>query len=129
MKPSVLFFGLLIPLSVLAEDPVPGDEPVFPQQMSAKDLRVACASSALTQVGQKRRRYCTGFISGVEEGVRVLQLQHRTEPSICLPESVSGRDLTEVFLRHAAAEPSRLGQPAASVVIDALANSYPCARP
>ena len=49
-----------------------GMEPQFPQQQSAGDLLRACASSRLTSTGRERRRYCAGFVSGVEEAVRML---------------------------------------------------------
>jgi L-rhamnose isomerase len=117
---------LAIPLSVTAEETAVEEEFVFPQQMSALDLQRACASSSLSDAGRQRRRYCGGFISGVEEGVRVLHQQHMLEMSICLPEKVSGRALKNVFLKHTTDNPGQLEKPAAQVVIDALSQTYPC---
>lgn len=111
---------------VAAQEQAVEDETRFPQQMSAKDLQRTCASSSLSDTGRQRRRYCVGFISGVEEGVRVLHKQHMLEMSICLPEKVSGRTLTNVFLKHTTDNPGQLERPAAQVVIDALSQTYPC---
>ena len=124
-KPIVILTLLGTPPLATAQE-IPVDEPYFPQQMSAQHLQRTCASSSLSDTGRQRRRYCVGFISGVEEGVRVLHQQHRLELSICLPEKVSGRALTNVFLRHTTDNPGQLEKPAAQVVIDALSQTYPC---
>ena len=46
-------------------------QPIFPQQLTASDLLTYCSSSSLTDLGRKRQRYCWGFISGVEETIRL----------------------------------------------------------
>jgi len=116
------------PVMLAAQEEAVEEETGFPQQMSAQDLQRTCASSSLSDAGRQRRRYCVGFISGVEEGVRVLHRQHMLEMSICLPEKISGRDLTNVSLKHTTDNPGQLGKPAAQVVIDALSQTYPCPR-
>jgi hypothetical protein len=63
-------------LCLLAPAAVPGEsqpldaDVVFPQRLSARELLQACNSSALSQVGRERRRYCAGFISGAEGAAR-----------------------------------------------------------
>jgi hypothetical protein len=42
----------------------------FPQQQTAHDLLTACASSSISNLGRCRRKYCAGFVSGVEEAIR-----------------------------------------------------------
>ena len=128
MNPFVVLVLLGAPLLVAAEEAAVDEENQFPQQMSARDLQRSCASSNLSGAGRQQRRYCTGFISGVEEGVRTLQNQHMLEMSICLPEKVSGRSLTSAFLKYASNHPKQLEQPASQVVIDALSQAYPCPR-
>lgn len=113
---------------VAAQEEAVEEETRFPQQISAQVLQQTCASSSLSDAGRQRRRYCVGFISGVEEGVRVLHKQHMLEMSICLPDKISGRALTNVFLKHTTDNPGQLGKPAAQVVIDALSQTYPCPR-
>lgn len=128
MKPFVVLLLLAAPVLAAAQEVVVDEENQFPQQMSAKDLQRSCASSSLSSTGRQLRRYCTGFISGVEEGVRTLQNQHMLETSICLPEKVSGRALTSTSLKYMTNHPEQLAQPAAQVVIDALSQAYPCPR-
>ncbi len=124
----VLFILVLTGIAMVAaaQETDLTEEAGFPQQMSAQDLQHTCGASGLSDTGRQRRRYCVGFISGVEEGVRILKQQHRLELSVCLPEQVSGRALTNVFLKHTADNPTQLKKPAAQAVIDALADKYPC---
>ena len=127
-KPLIVLILLGNPLLALAQEVAVEEEAGFPQKMNAQDLQRTCAASSLSDTGRQRRRYCVGFISGVEEGVRVLHKQHMLEMSICLPDKVSGRTLTNVFLKHTTDNPDQLEKPAAQVVIDALSKNYPCTR-
>lgn len=100
----------------------------FPQQMDAQQLLILCASSSLTANGRLRRRYCDGFVSGVEEGLRV---QHQRLPSqmpktVCVPAGTSSRAMSEAFVTYASRKGVQLGKPAAAVVIDALEESFRC---
>jgi len=116
----------LLPMLALAQEPVTQEQTQFPQQMSASRLLEACASSALTQTGRERRRYCAGFVSGVEEAVRILQEQHRLEASVCLPEGVSAKALSDVFIRYSANRQQHMDKPAAGIVLEALMDAWPC---
>jgi hypothetical protein len=102
--------------------------PLFPQQISASELKFFCASSSLTGKGRLRRRYCEGFISGVEEGLRISQLQNASAaPALmCVPNGTSSRQMSEVFIRYASRKGVVLEQPAAAVVIEALRDAYAC---
>ena len=104
------------------------DQPVFPQQMSARELMVLCASSSLTAKGRLRRRYCDGFVSGIEEGLRVYRLRFPSQmpESVCVPAGTSSRSMSEAFLKYASSKDVALDQPAAAVVIDALGASFAC---
>ena len=101
---------------------------MFPQQMSANELLVLCASSSLTAKGRLRRRYCDGFVSGIEEGLRVYSLQFPSQMSntVCVPEGTSSRAMSEAFVKYASKKGVALDQPAAAVVIDALGKSFAC---
>jgi hypothetical protein len=121
-------FPVLVPLCLLlTAGAARADEPaaVHPQQLSARDLLQACASSALTATGRERRRYCDGFVSGVEEGIR-LGVQ-APGMNICVPPDISSRRLSEAYIRYAADHRNDLGRPAAVVVMDALRETYSCA--
>ena len=101
-------------------------EPQFPQQQSAGDLLRACASSRLTASGRERRRYCAGFVSGVEEAVRLLGMGQAAGLRLCTPDDVTAATLADAFVRYGASHDSQLAEPAAGVVLYALAEAYPC---
>jgi len=101
-------------------------EPQFPQKQSARDLLNACASSRMTATGRERRRYCAGFVSGVEEAVRLLGLGKAAELTLCTPDDVTATQLANAFVRYGAGHESQLEEPAVGVVLYALAEAYPC---
>jgi hypothetical protein len=129
MKYRLLLIFLLLPGPALgAGQQLVDPEAVFPQRLSARDLLYACNASAITQVGRERRRYCAGFISGVEEAARLFpnSLGDGGSSTICLPADVSSRQLADLYTRYAGQHKSLLEQPAAQVAVDALASAYPC---
>ena len=130
MRPAflVLCSTLLLPLSGSAS--TDDDEEVFPQQINARKLMTFCASSALTAKGRSQRRYCDGFVSGVEEGMRLHRFKHPAgsdvDVAFCVPAGTSSRALSEAFVRHATAKDVDLEQPAAAVVLEALQRRFAC---
>ena len=112
---SALLPMLFAPARAFGEQQPSDPEVIFPQRFTARDLLYACNSSALTDVGRERRRYCAGFISGVEEAVRLLQAGQAAGggPRICLPVDVSSRRLADMYTRYAARNDAVLEQPAA----------------
>lgn len=132
MKPCYLMLAplLLTPWWAAGETPLAAAvEPQFPQQQSAGDMLMACASSRLSRVGRERRRYCAGFVSGVEEAVRMLHLGGQTELRVCTPENISASTLAEVYVSYGANHKGELPDPAALVVLHALQAAYPCPNP
>lgn len=127
---NIPHFVLLAAMSVPAIAQEVDGEPdrYFPQQLSASDLLAACASSSLTATGRTRQRYCLGFLSGVEETFRLLQLPDASTGGnrLCAPDSTSARTLANVFVRHASEPGVDLNRPAAMVVLDALKKGFPC---
>ena len=117
---------LLLPLSATATDA--DGENYFPQQISAQDLLTLCASSSLTAKGRARRSYCDGFVSGIEESMRLYRLRYTIESAatVCVPEGVTARALTEVYIRNASRKGADLSQPAAAAVLTALHAAFPC---
>ena len=124
----LLLLLLLGPAVAFGEQQQDDSDVVFPQRLNARDLLYACNSSAITHVGRERRRYCAGFISGVEEAARLLQARHGDggRARICLPLDVSSRRLADIYTRYAARHESILEQPAAEVAFEALASAFPC---
>jgi hypothetical protein len=127
MRIFVPFMGLLLASGLAAQESA-GDRGVyFPQQLTASELLYACASSSLSNRGRERRRFCGGFISGVEEAIRLLDArQGLARPSgICAPKGVSASAFGEMYRKYARDGRGR-GKPAAAVVIEALRDAYPC---
>lgn len=131
---KTLAYSLLITLSlgfvspVQAQAPEDEMEPVFPQKETAQDLLWLCAASRLTPKGRERRRYCAGFVSGVEETARLLKHTGRSEYRVCTPGNVSASTLAEVFVQYGATHKGELANPAAETVLHALQKAYPCPR-
>ena len=118
---------VLLPLSTQAKDDF--SEGYFPQQMTARELLHACASSSLTRTGRQRKRYCHGFVSGVEEAIRLFQRKASSTQAfvVCAPDNTSSRQFAEAFMRYAGRKSVDLDKSAAMVTLDALQNAYPCA--
>ena len=125
MKAAVIFFALLstLPHGAAASDTDEGDS-YFPQQMTASDLKRACASSAITRTGRERRRYCRGFVSGVEEALR--QFETPIGLTVCIAPGTSARSLAEAYLRYAASKDFDPTLPAAASVTKGLRRAFPC---
>ena len=118
----------LAPLSATGQTPPANEaEPEFPQQQSAGDMLMACASSGLSRIGRERRRYCAGFVSGVEEAVRLLRMDDQTSVRICTPAGITASQLAEAYITYGATHKGELPDPAALVVLHALQATYPCA--
>jgi len=100
-------------------------ESFFPQQMTAKELMITCASSYMTSKGRQRKKYCSGFISGVEETTR-LHNQLAAAPTICLPKGKTSSQFTDVYMTYASRKTTDLSKPAALIVIEALQDAFPC---
>lgn len=112
----------------LGNDEVDTTQLIFPQQLTARKLLTYCTSSSLTDIGRTRQRYCWGFISGVEETIRLPgQVSvHSTSQKICVPKGLSSRALAKAYISFAGRRDANLDRPAAQVVIEALSSAYPC---
>ena len=102
-------------------------EPQFPQKQNAGDLLRVCVASRLTKTGRVRSRYCAGFVSGVEEAVRLLQRHGKIERRVCTPPDISAAALADVYVKYGTSHKGELPDPAAEVVLHALVDAYPCA--
>lgn len=128
MRTQFLVLLCLIATPALSAEKSDAADTVFPQKLTAGELQVSCASSAMSPTGRQRQRYCDGFLSGIEEGVRVLGLISRVEtaPSLCVPADVSSREMRSAFIKNSAAMRPAKDKPAALFAIEVLEKSYPC---
>ncbi len=125
MKLATFILALTVPAFAASEQQTE-TAPHFPQQQSGSDLLKACASSSMTKLGRERRQYCAGFISGVEEAVRLLE---SPVTSTCPPSRVTAREMARVYTSYASKRQAELSKRAAEVVLQALMNAYPCDAP
>lgn len=123
---GVALAASLLACAVSAQDQAGDNLNYFPQQLSARDLLVHCASSSLTDRGRERQRYCAGFVSGVEEATRLLGTSAGPPVRLCIPDRATARQFREAFVRHAGRRGADLERPAALVVVEALREAYPC---
>jgi hypothetical protein len=86
------------------------------------------ASSSLTRSGRERKSYCQGFISGIEEGIGLLETQGslQTKASFCVPPETTSKELSDVFTGFASRRGADLDRPAAWLVMEALKHRFPC---
>lgn len=123
----VLLLAALVSVTAVAQDERDNTETYFPQQLSAKELLIHCASSSLTDRGRRRQRYCAGFVSGIEEAVRLLMNNsHEPLSKFCIPPRATARQFKDAYIRYAGRPNTDLGQPAALVVVKALQYAYSC---
>lgn len=120
---SIILIFILVNSSFASEKAA--ENTFFPQKMTAKDLIMACASSKMTSAGRQRKKYCSGFISGVEETARLFDGLN-IKPKICLPEGTSSDQLTAIYIRYASRKTTKLSKPAVLVVIEAFQDTFPC---
>jgi hypothetical protein len=123
---GMLLLTLVSAFAAFAQESTGEAETYFPQQLSAGDLLVHCASSSLTDRGRERQRYCSGFVSGVEEATRLLGTAAEPPLRLCIPARTSAREFREAFVRYGGRRGADLNRPAALVVVEALREAYPC---
>jgi len=103
---------------------------IFPQKLTAEDLMYSCSSSYLTITGRLNRKYCFGFISGVEESVRLHDqlFKSKNGQKICLPKGQNAKQYAKIYTQYASKQTTDLNKPAALVVIEAFKNAFPCSK-
>lgn len=116
--------ALLLGAAAIADEPAGDAEVYFPERLTAQELLAHCLSSSLTDRGRQRQRYCWGFVSGVEEALRL-----SSDPgtsAFCVPPVETARTLAQAYIRYAGRRSTELTRPAARTVIEALRAHYPC---
>ena len=128
MKGLIVAFALFVGTSVSAQ--VESEEifPEFPQQQTARDLLTACASSSISHLGRARRRYCAGFVSGVEEAIRFKSQVLGAEIRICPPTGMTAQSFADAYIKYARHNTKVLHKPAVEAVFEALKQAFPCEK-
>ena len=127
MRTLSLVSGMLLAVSAVADETGANADTYFPQKLTAQGLLQYCASSALSASGRSRQSYCSGFVSGVEESVRLLDADDSAgRQPVCVPAEKPARYFRDVYIRHASKQDTDLTRPAALVVLEALEVAHPC---
>lgn len=126
MRSLLIAVTMLVALGVAAETEIDQVQPEFPQQQTARDLLTACASSTISNLGRARRKYCAGFVSGVEEAIRFKSQILGVDIRICPARGITAQQFADAYLKYANSHPKELDKPAVEVVFAALKQAYPC---
>ena len=128
-----MYIPLFVILTILsfplaAAETTTDSETYFPYRLSGNDLLTACSSSSITHTGRRKVNYCHGFVSGVEEGIRLYGSQYSKQPSqlFCVPPGTTSRQMATAYVKYASGKNRNLGKPAVLVVVEALKNAFPC---
>jgi len=123
---SLILAMIAAPLA--AADMTAQSESVTPHRLTGENLLTWCASSSLTHTGRRRNRYCHGFVSGVEEGIRAMEAARSASsaPLFCVPAGTTSRQLAKAYVDYTAKNKSGLDRAAAKVVLEALKDRFPC---
>ena len=96
--------------------------PGYATYWSGDDLWEACGKSAEDQAPVA----CRTYILGISDGHNTSYAHKGLQTSYCLYYGAMADDLATVVRRYLKAHPERRSRPAASVVLSALENGYPC---
>ena len=128
MKFLFVIIGVITATVALADEDSDSTEKYFPQKLTAQGLLYYCASSALSNTGRNRQNYCSGFVSGVEESARLLDIDLGGKNVLCVPAGKSARHFRDIYIKHVSKQTTDLERPAAIVVLEALESAYPCRK-
>lgn len=133
MKPALLLFLLLLPVSAQQSEPH-----VFFRKGTFEGLADSCKKvdsihdGVMPGENQAGAAICLGFINGVVDGITFadaaksggnLKTLQRT---LCVPENASGAQLAKVVVKYGADHPEELHQPAAIEVVFAFKAAFQC---
>lgn len=108
------------PAAPVAAPPAPRDTLGY---LTASQLADKCNDPSPPSIS-----YCYAYITGIHDAARAYEIW-LNQREFCVPAAVSQADLRRSFLGYLLAYPDRRTGQAASVVVVALKDSYPCAGP
>lgn len=90
---------------------------------SAGALADRCIGSAASDIS-----YCFAYITAVHDTMKAYEVWLETK-EFCVPRLMAQADLRRAFLTYISAYPANRGGQAASVIVVALKQTYPCLAP
>ena len=119
-------FFMPVPL-VAAAFAAPADSP--PATGSMSDIGYLSASQLVSRCSASdpaSSSYCFAYIAAVTDTARAYEIWLSAR-EFCLPRGASQSEVRRAFLTYVSAYPAQASGQAASVVINALKETYPCA--
>jgi hypothetical protein len=96
--------------------------PVCGEFYSGNELLSECQE----EVGSIGRGVCAGYIASATDMVLAFQLSGLATEVICVPSSVTLRQLVKVITKYSNENPGELHAPASSQIYIALLETFPC---
>jgi hypothetical protein len=112
--------GPAAPAAPVQQAPAKQVQPAPVGYLTANDLALRCADPSPTAT-----TYCFAFVTGVHDAAQAYELW-LNQREFCTPRGTAQADLRRAFLTYLAAYPANRSGEAASVVIVALKETYPC---
>ena len=88
---------------------------------SGEELLEMCESELIA-----KQNACTGYTTAVLDTHEALVASSRLERGFCVPKGVDPVQLVRVAVKHLTAEPDKLHGSAASLLLNYLAQAFPC---
>ncbi len=74
----------------------------------------------------ERTSACLGYLAGVIDQRAILSVGIKEVPNFCIPDSVTGAQLTKVIVRYGDEHPEELHYPAVVLINLAILKAFPC---
>jgi hypothetical protein len=84
--------------------------------LSGRDLQELCKGVDAS---------CTTYVMGVLDAVNMMESRSGGGSAFCAPE-ITSDEVTDVVTKHLKRHPARWDSPAATLVVQALAQAFPC---
>jgi len=104
---------LQVALQVGPVDAAAASEEAF---LSGKDLQELCKGGDAA---------CTTYVMGVLDAVNLMESRSGGSSAFCAPE-ITSDEVTDVVTKHLKRHPARWESPAATLVVEALTEAFPC---
>lgn len=127
MRLVALVLMTVMVFSLNAEESEQADDSYLPQRLTASELLEACTASSMTDLGRRKQRFCRGFVSGVEEAIRLYGKQSENA-GFCVPAEATSSQLARAYVKYVSRKQPDLKNPASLIVVDALASEFPCQK-
>jgi hypothetical protein len=108
--------------------------PATSQGTTAGDLLQGCGAAVKEMDGASISMeesllalWCTGYVSGMLDGARMVPQLTKAQPVICAPsDGITNEQAVRIVVKHLRAKPEILHEPGRIHVLIALVRAFPC---